>query len=144
MTIRLPSGSGAAVAEAYAGLKPGERVRFLTHVVRKRETLTAVAARYRLPAAEIRSANPRLRGNRLPTGSTLVIPAVAVPSALAMRAIGTKSAHRASARTHRVRRGETLSGIAVRYRVSLTTLRRVNAIRDEDYVRAGMRLRIPG
>jgi membrane-bound lytic murein transglycosylase D len=144
MTIRLPSGSGAAVAEAYAGLEPGERVRFLTHVVRKRETLTAVAARYRLPAAEIRSANPRLRGNRLPTGSTLVIPAVAVPSALAMRAIGTKSAHRASARTHRVRRGETLSGIAVRYRVSLTTLRRVNAIRDEDYVRAGMRLRIPG
>jgi LysM repeat protein len=37
-----------------------------------------------------------------------------------------------------------LSGIAERYRVSLSALRRANAIRDDDYVRAGIRLRIPG
>ncbi|MBA3555878.1 MAG: LysM peptidoglycan-binding domain-containing protein, partial [Gemmatimonadales bacterium] len=115
-----------------------------THTVRKRETLTAVAARYRLPAAEIRSANPKLRSNRLTAGSRLIVPAVAIPTALAMRATEARSSHGGSARTHRVRRGETLSGIAVRYRVSLKALRRVNAIRHDDYVRAGVRLRIPG
>ncbi|MBA3258133.1 MAG: LysM peptidoglycan-binding domain-containing protein [Gemmatimonadales bacterium] len=144
MVIRLPSGTGASVAEGYAGLEPSERVHFLTHTVRKRETLTAVAARYRLPAAEIRSANPKLRSNRLTAGSRLIVPAVAIPTALAMRATEARSSHGGSARTHRVRRGETLSGIAVRYRVSLKALRRVNAIRHDDYVRAGVRLRIPG
>lgn len=144
MIIRLPSGTGAAVAEGYAALEPSKRVHFLTHTVEKRETLTAVAARYRLPAAEIRSANPKLRSNRLTPGSRLIVPAVAIPTALAVRATEARSPRGPSARTHRVRRGETLSGIAVRYRVSLGALRRVNAIRHDDYVRAGVRLRIPG
>ena len=75
-----------------------------------------------------------------------MIPAVAAPSALAMRAATAGGPSRAglAAKTHRVRRGETLSGIAVRYRVSLTALRRANAIRNDDYLRTGTRLRIPG
>jgi membrane-bound lytic murein transglycosylase D len=145
MTIRLPSGTGAAVAEGYAGLEPSERVHFLTHVVRKRESLKAIATRYRLSGQEIRSANPGMRSDRLTAGGRLVIPAVAVPSAQALRATADRSRNgSASARTHRVRRGETLSGIAVRYGVSLPALRRANAIRNDDYVRAGARLRIPG
>jgi len=147
MTIRLPSGTGHSVRNAYDELRPSDRVKFLTHVVKKRETLTAIAARYRLPASEIRSANPKVKGTRLAAGSRLVIPTVAIPSALAMRAAGSRSAPlalRGHAKTHRVRRGETLSGIAERYRVSLRSLLRANAIRDDDYVRAGMRLRIPG
>ena len=88
----------------------------------------------------------RLKGKHLTAGSRLVIPTVAIPSALAMRATTARgtSLQAYAARTHRVRRGETLSGIAERYRVSLRALRRANAIRDDDYVRAGMRLRIPG
>jgi LysM repeat protein len=78
-------------------------------VVVRRETLKAIASRYRIPSAEIRTANPKLRGTRLKAGSRLVIPTVAVPSALAMRAAGVTAGSRASlaARTHRVRRGET-------------------------------------
>jgi LysM repeat protein len=146
MTVRLPSGTGGVVATGYARLKPSQRVRYLTHVVKKRETLSGIAARYRIPAPEIRAFNPKLKSNRPTAGSRLVIPAVAVPSALAMRAAGARSAPAPShaARTHRVRRGETLSGIAVHYNVSLRALLRANAIRDDDYVRAGMRLRIPG
>jgi LysM repeat protein len=74
-----------------------------------------------------------------------VIPTVAVPSALAIRAAGWRGGDAATAsRTHRVRRGETLTGIARKYRVSLPALRRANAIRNQDVLRAGMRLRIPG
>jgi membrane-bound lytic murein transglycosylase D len=146
MTIRVPSGTGAMVDAAYAKLRPSERIRYLTHVVKKRETLGGIAARYRIPPAEIRAFNPRLKSNRVAAGSRLVIPTVVVPSALAMRAAVVSRAPAGSpgARTHRVRRGETLSGIAVRYNVSLRALLRANAIHDDDYVRAGMRLRIPG
>jgi membrane-bound lytic murein transglycosylase D len=142
--IRLPAGTGPAVAEGYGKLSPNERVHYLTHVVRKRERLTTIAATYRIPVADLRAANPK-HGKRPHAGTRLVVPTVAIPSALAIRAAGERRPHHsASSRTHRVRRGETLSGIAVRYRVSLKALRRANSIRNEHALLAGTRLRIPG
>jgi LysM repeat protein len=43
-----------------------------------------------------------------------------------------------------VQRGETLSGIARKYRVTVVSIRRVNALRSDHALRAGMRIRIPG
>ncbi len=146
MVVRLPAGTGPTVAERYAALSPKARVRFLTYVTPRRERVSTVASRYHLPAREIQAANPKLKGNRVAKGTRLVIPAVAVPSALAMRATGTVGgSRRYAARTlHRVRRGETLSGIARKYRVSVRSIRRVNALRSDHALRTGMRLRIPG
>ncbi|MFL5448085.1 MAG: LysM peptidoglycan-binding domain-containing protein, partial [Gemmatimonadales bacterium] len=143
--VRVPLGTGENVAEAYEKLPASKRVHFLTHVVRPGERLSTIAARYHLPAAEIRGANPRARTSRLKSGSRLVIPTVAVPSALAMRAVNGPafSRHQARMSTHRVRSGETLIGIARRYRVSLRALRRINALPVEYTLRAGKRLRIP-
>jgi membrane-bound lytic murein transglycosylase D len=141
--VRLPAGAGAATAAAYEELPPGERVRYLTHVVRKRERLATIAARYRVPVSDLRAANPK-HGARPAAGTRLVIPTVAIPSAIAVRAAGERRPHHASARTHKVRRGETLTGIARRYRVTLTALKRVNSIPNEHALRAGTRLRIPG
>jgi membrane-bound lytic murein transglycosylase D len=142
--IRLPAGTGASVAEAYAKLSPKERVQYLTHVVRKRERLTTIAANYRVPVADLRAANPK-HGSRPRAGTRLVVPTVAIPSALAIRATGERRPHHsASSRTHRVRRGETLSGIAQRYRVTVKAIRRANSIRNEHALLAGTRLRIPG
>jgi membrane-bound lytic murein transglycosylase D len=143
--IRVPPGTGEKVAAGYSELRPTARVHFLTHVVRRRERLASIAARYHLPVQEIRAANPRSRTTHIKAGTRLTIPTVAVPSALAMRAaIGpSRSAGHYRIATHRVRSGETLIGIARRYRVSLRALRRVNALPVEYTLRAGKRLRIP-
>jgi len=138
--VRLPAGSGPTVAAGYADLSPGARVRYLTHVAGRRERLSSIAARYHLPASEVRRANPRLKGRRVAPGTRVAIPAAVAPSALAMRA--TQAA--GFGRVHRVLRGETLSGIARRYRVSVRALRRANAISNDYALRAGARLRIPG
>jgi len=142
--IRLPSGSGDQVASRYAALSPNARVQFLTHVIRRGEKLTRIASRYHLPTSEILAANPKVKATALKAGSRLVIPAVAIPSALAIRATG-KAARGGHSRlaTHRVRSGETLIGIARRYRISLRALRRANAIPVEYTLKAGKRLRIP-
>ena len=111
--VRVPVGSGNDVSRAYAAMPASQRVHFLTHVVRKRERVTTIAARYRLSAADLRSANPKLKGtNRPAAGTRLVIPTVAIPSALAMQAVGAQRPHATASRTHRVRRGETLTAIA--------------------------------
>jgi membrane-bound lytic murein transglycosylase D len=142
--IRLPTGTGEKVASRYEELSPKARVQFLTHVVRRGERLTRIAARYHLPTSEIQAANPRVKPSALKAGSRLVIPAVAIPSALAIRATGqaARGGHSRLA-THRVRSGETLIGIARRYRISLRALRRANAIPVEYTLKAGKRLRIP-
>jgi membrane-bound lytic murein transglycosylase D len=141
--IRLPAGTGEATALAYDQLPARERVRYLTHVVRKRERLATIAGKYRIPLADLRAANPT-HGASPRAGTRLTIPAVEIPSALAVRAAGDGRPHHASARTHKVRRGETLTGIARRYRVTLTALKRANSIRNEHALMAGKRLRIPG
>ena len=143
--IRVPLGSGEKVSERYQALPPSERVHFLSHVVRRGERLARISARYHLRTEDVRAANPRINASRLRAGSRLVIPAVAVPSALAIRATGKAVTTRGSARvaTHRVRSGETLIGIARRYRVTLRALRRVNALPVEYTLKAGKRLRIP-
>ncbi len=141
--IRLPTGTGEATAAAYAQLPPSERVQYLTHVVRRRERLSTIAASYRIPLAEVRAAN-RKAGTHPRAGTSLVIPTVAIPSAIAIRAAGERRPHHAGARTHKVRRGETLIGIARRYRVSVGALKRANSIRNEHALMAGTRLRIPG
>lgn len=48
----------------------------------------------------------------------------------------------ATSREHAVRRGETLSGIAQQYKVSVQTLRQVNG-KSDDMLRVGEKLRIP-
>src|SRR5918994_1768131 len=144
-TIRLPAGTGEKVAKLYAELPVKERVQFLTHIVRRGEGLGKIAARYHLPTSEIQTANPRVNPSRLKAGSRLVIPTVAIPSALAMRALGKPSRghHGGRLATHRVRSGETLIGIARRYRISLKALRRANALPVQYTLKAGKRLRIP-
>jgi membrane-bound lytic murein transglycosylase D len=144
--IRVPEGTGATVATRYAKLSPKARVHYLTHVTGRQERLSTIAARYHLPMREVQAANPKLKTTRPARGTRVVIPAVAVPSALAMRATGTLGGGRVhyASTTHRVRRGETLTGIARRYRVSVRSIRRVNALRSDHALRAGMRLRIPG
>jgi LysM repeat protein len=47
-------------------------------------------------------------------------------------------------RMHQVRRGETLMGLAKRYRVSVQALREANGMSSGDALRAGVTLKIPG
>ena len=44
---------------------------------------------------------------------------------------------------HRVRRGQTLGGIAQRYGTSVRTLQRLNGLRSAHFIRVGHRLRVP-
>ncbi len=105
-----------------------------TYTVRSGDTLARIARRFRSSVTELRERN-RLRGDRLRIGMTLRIPT------RGDRRRASQSARRAG--IHVVRRGDTLSGIAARYRVPVSRLRRRNRVRG-DRIRIGQRLRIPG
>jgi len=103
-----------------------------THVVRRGETLGAIARRYRVSVATLQEWNG-LRGHSIRAGQRLRVAGVDQ----------SRAANGASGRVHKVRSGETLSVIAARYGVPIRALQSANGLRSSR-IRAGDRLTIPG
>jgi membrane-bound lytic murein transglycosylase D len=100
------------------------------HRVKWGETLSEIADEYGVSQRDLRSWNKLDERGSIRAGQRL---RVASPAAKA-----------SSARTHVVRWGDTLSGLAKRYGVSVTELRRVNGLSAGETLRAGEALKIPG
>jgi LysM repeat protein len=106
------------------------------HVVRRGENLFRIALRYGMTAQRLAAANGIVNTNRIYVGQRLVIPgAGSGPS--------TPAQPTPSGQTYTVRRGDTLSAIALRYGVSTWALARVNGIRNASLIYVGQVLRIP-
>ncbi|ALO47236.1 N-acetylmuramoyl-L-alanine amidase [Pseudohongiella spirulinae] len=103
------------------------------YVVVRGDSLSMIAQRHNVELARLRAAN-NLRGDTIHVGQKLIVPGGG-PIAIALTAAPVISEHTIS-------RGETLSGIAQRYRVSLASLRDANNLRN-DTIRIGQVLIIP-
>ncbi len=103
--------------------------------IRPGDSLSAIASRFGVSIADLRAWNG-LRGTRITAGKFLV---VRPPSAAGRSA--SASASSSSATHYTVRRGDTLGGIAERYRVSAADLRRWNNIRGST-IHPGQRLAV--
>lgn len=99
------------------------------YVVRRGDSLSLIAQRHDVSLRELRAAND-LRGDVIRVGQTLTIPGAG----------GNWSPPQPT--EHVISRGETLSGIADRYRVSLARLREANDL-NGDVIRVGQVLVIP-
>lgn len=110
---------------------------YRVHVVRWGETLSSIARRYGVSLRALVRANGLRNANIVYAGQRLRIPTSGGTAVLS-------SAPSRSSRVHVVRWGETLSGIAARYGVSVWALMRANGLRSANYIYAGQRLFIPG
>lgn len=102
------------------------------YVVQRGDSLSLIAQRHNVNVSQLRAANS-LRGDVVQLGQTLTIPGGGpVPVVPAPPTVSE----------HTISRGETLSGIAQQYRVSLSRLREANELRN-DTIRIGQVLLIP-
>lgn len=105
-------------------------------VVQPGQTLSHIAAREGVTVARLVRLNNLADPNRIYAGQRLKVssdgPAPASPD------------RGRAAATHRVSSGETLSGIALRYRSTVSAIARANHIANVGLIYAGQRLRIPG
>lgn len=103
------------------------------HVVAPEETLSEIAARHGVSVEDLAAANGITDRDTVWVGSRLWVtaeaPALPEPSAQAR---------------YRVRRGDTLSGIAARVDTSVAALVEANGLADPDRVVAGTVLSVPG
>jgi len=112
----------ALVFLAAAALAPA----VTTHVVKKGETLSSIAARYGLSPAELARANRLKDADLVKRGQKLQIPDK--PAAFIEHTVG---------------KGESLATIAKRYKVSLAEIRAFNEFADPNHITAGQKIRIP-
>jgi membrane-bound lytic murein transglycosylase D len=136
--LRIPAGGAAAEPEA---------PRFVEHTVVWGETLSGIAQQYGVSMAQVREANA-LSGSNIVTGSRLRIPAAgaAAPTAAApARPAPAAPAAAPAARPaqHTVRAGETLSGIAQQYGVTVAQIQAANSL-SSSTIGVGRQLTIPG
>ncbi len=116
------------------------------HRVRRGETLGLIARRYHVSQRQIQSWNGMGKSTRIRSGQRLrVSTGDAAPRAArkSVRTTPTPSVAAADARSHIVRRGDTLTGLARRYGVTVQALREANDLSVDDVLRRGRRLRIP-
>jgi membrane-bound lytic murein transglycosylase D len=94
---------------------------------------------------DLKALNPELRYSLVPSESyTLRIPKGTEEDLLAkIDTIPTSRLPQPAFVYHRVRRGQTLSTIARRYRTSVRAIMRANNMRRSHYIRTGKRLKIP-
>ncbi|MBW7889227.1 MAG: LysM peptidoglycan-binding domain-containing protein [Bacteroidetes bacterium] len=72
--LRVPAGRKDIFAENYANIPDDKKMDFATHVIRRGETLSAVAQKYRVTVAILQDVNKISRRTKLRVGNTLIIP----------------------------------------------------------------------
>jgi membrane-bound lytic murein transglycosylase D len=136
LLVRVPVGRADGFADALAALPKEELVGYRTVTSKKGESVGSIAQRFGTSTKAVGQFNPslkRLKSGNLVPGQRVLVPtsavtaaAVAVPDPAIERYPSSSS--RAS-RTHVVRSGETLGGIAKKYHTTTAALMRTNRLR---------------
>ena len=128
--LHLPKETSEKLSAGLADIPPDKWVSWRRHRVEAGETLTSIAKKYRLTAAAIAAANNLERSEGLEAGEKLIIPATRSPEETKPRLV-----------RYRVRRGDTLGGIADQFSVTQEQVSRWNGLKARKVSR-GMILRI--
>jgi membrane-bound lytic murein transglycosylase D len=128
--LHLPAGTAERFSAEIADIPADKWVSWRRHRVEAGETLTSIGKKYHVTPAAIAAANNLEHGAALGAGEKLIIPATQAQTELKRRLV-----------SYRVRRGDTLLGIADRYSVSSDDVRKWNRLKS-NHVSRGMVLRI--
>ena len=137
-TLRLPPGAGARFDAALQAAPPASLPTWIVHRIGRNQSLAEIARLYRVTTQRLSDLN-HLPGGRLHGIRELVVPAVAPASVVATAAVVPAAG---VPREVVVRRGDTLSAIAARHRVTPQALARLNGMDLDEPLAVGARLRL--
>jgi membrane-bound lytic murein transglycosylase D len=160
--IKVPKGGGAALESRLAELSPADTAALKWYTVKRGDTLTTIAKKLRVNRVDLADANYLSSRSVVTPGQNLVIPVE--PSKLLARGpesasppaasrAGTTAAKAAPPKrapaapvetvkvTYEVKRGDTLSSVATRYRTSVASIKALNGLKS-DLLMPGARLTI--
>jgi membrane-bound lytic murein transglycosylase D len=128
--LHVPRGTAEKFSAEIAAIPPDKWISWRRHRVEPGETLASIARKYRVTPTSIAEINKIDRTATLEAGAKLIIPATQSASETKRLLV-----------SYRVRRGDTLEGIADRFSVTSEDVRKWNRLRS-NHVSRGMVLRI--
>ena len=138
--IRLPKDKMARLKENYNVLKNQSAQDYQVYYVKRGDNLSKISERFGVSQGILMSINGIVNSNRIREGQKLYVPVSYY--ALQKAKVKTQTAKVAATASHVVARGDTLYGIALKYRTSADTLARLNRLRSPYTIRVGQVLRI--
>lgn len=156
--IKLPVGTGARFEAAMASATPADLTALNWHTVKRGETITTIARKLKVSRTDLAEANGLSLRSRVASGQELVIPRApatllatrterAAPAVnVASRSLGGPAAVTAAPKSagpiiYKVKRGDTLSGIARLFDTTVSQIKSWNKLRTNSLA-IGARLRI--
>ncbi|WP_372878716.1 lytic transglycosylase [Spongiibacter marinus] len=138
--LLIPSKQADKFKTRLAALPKEQRIAWQRYRVSPGDNLISIAKRHHIDIASIKRFN-KLNGDMLRVGQELLIPASsqATTSPNLDRGIAERGRHQSQ---HIVRRGDTLSGIAQRHKVSVKQLIRWNRLDQGALIKPGQKLAI--
>ncbi len=134
--LTIPARSSSSSAAASRSTRPTRSGSTRTYTVRSGDTLHGIAARHDMSLERLRALNDDL-GTFIHPGEKLRVSGAAAKPA-------KRSTGRGPSATHTVRAGETLTGIAARYDMSVTRLAKLNGRSATTFIHPGEKLRVSG
>lgn len=131
--LKIPGAARSAGAKK----KPARTTKTRSYTVRSGDTLSGIATRHRMSPARLASLNGISTGSFIHPGQKLRVNGSAAKPA-------KRPVSRTSGARHTVRAGETLSGIADRYRMSLARLAKINGVSSSSFIHPGQKLKVSG
>lgn len=113
-----------------------------TYIVKSGDTLSGIAARFGLKTAELAALNGITNPNMIRVGAKLVLPKKVDVAAPPAAPAPVPAARAGTGTEYVVQAGDTLSGLAVKFRVTVAAIRSANGLKS-DVIRVGQKLVIP-
>ncbi|MBN2542373.1 LysM peptidoglycan-binding domain-containing protein [bacterium] len=141
--VRVPKGKGKDFYKRYAQIPEEKKNSWARHKVRKGETLSEIAMKYRTSVQAIVDANKLSNKHKLSIGQNLLIP-------ISPGHFGTVAENTATPEKkdfngeYVVKKNDTLSEIADNAGVSVKDLSQANSINANSTIHPGQKLKVPG
>ncbi|NIM19801.1 MAG: LysM peptidoglycan-binding domain-containing protein [Candidatus Latescibacteria bacterium] len=159
LLVKVPEGSGQSCETALASIPAEKRVTWRRHTIRRGETLSLIARKYRTTVTTLKRLNGIRNSHFIREGRTLIVPlmgayaevASSKPQYKSKRRSINKKALESYAKSYappkgyksviyRVKDGDTLGEIAENFRTSARKLRRWNNLSYRSYIHPGQKL----
>ncbi|MEW5796393.1 MAG: LysM peptidoglycan-binding domain-containing protein [Candidatus Zixiibacteriota bacterium] len=140
--LKLPHGVRSQFLAAYESMPSPQETSWVTHTIRKGETISSIAAKYGVSQYAILESNHLGRNARIIAGKTLIVP-VPLDREFARTTNGKNREYKAEGSVYTVRQGDTMWDIARAFGTTVDALRRVNYIERGARIYVGQRLKLP-
>ena len=143
--VRVPAGSALATFDSvFLGLPDTVKTPWQRVKAKKGATVAGMAKSAGLTSAQLRWYNPKLKGTKIASGTVVLVPGrQVVQAAFSVPDPSVERYGPAVNGVHIVRKGETLSGIGKRNRVSVARLMSLNGLK-KNVIYPGQAIRVRG